>query len=410
MLTRVVRPRLLLVLAASTVPLVLLGAGMWRSGASLKSSPPEQPAAEGAEARPASLARLATCAERSVLADRMSCYARILESHARLRSPAGVLADLDTLQKAHLAFRTHCHDMAHVLGRLWIAQGRSVADGFARGSNICHSGFFHGMVERVMRGEAAAAAEPEHIAPDELRAKIPAVCTAESLGSESRNLRFQCLHGLGHAVVFSLVYRVPLALELCDLLPDSWSRESCYGGVFMENITGLDRARRMLRTGDPHYPCSVVSSPYRKACYLMQTSWMLEDGLDTDRVAAACRTAGRYRLPCFRSLGRDLSPRVRESGPSGLAELCMSLPSDERKECVLGALYALADHTWDGTYAYPFCAAFSSAPVGERCFSEAHGYLRGQLEQSFDTLAANCRASVPEAAECLTFLEAREKD
>lgn len=353
-----------------------------------------------------SLTELESCLKRESFEGRLSCYRPVLESHLAARGPRTVLADLDVLQQTQATFAAHCHDLAHVLGRYWIARGGTVAAGFMEGSNVCHSGFFHGMVERVIRGDEILASEPLHASFDELTAKVPSICTAEALQTESGNIRFQCLHGLGHAVVFSLGYRMPLALKVCDEMPDDWGRVSCHGGAFMENITGVERERRMLRSNDPHYPCSAVEARYRDSCYLMQTSWMLEDGMSWEEIVAACRAAEPHRLACFQSFGRDLSPLARQHGPGDYASRCAALRPDERSRCIQGAVFALADHTWDGRYAYPFCAVFGSQELRAECFSAAHGHLQRLLEQPVEKLAADCRTYAGGRRECLAMLEA----
>lgn len=386
--------RLFLVGGMAALALVLLGATQ-RGVLKPTASP---------SALVAPLSSLESCGAKSAFVERVACYRPVLESHLAARGPRVVLTDLDALQQANPFFAANCHDMAHVLGRYWVASGGSVADGFREGANTCHSGFYHGMVERIIRGDEVLGAEPVHVSPDELRASIPRICTAAALRTESRNIRFQCLHGLGHAAVFSLGYRLPEALAVCDVLPSDWDRRSCHGGTFMENITGVERDRRMLKAGDPHYPCSVVGEPYRESCYVMQTSWMLEMGLGWDAIVAACRDAGAYRLPCVKSFGRDLSPRIRQEGPAAYAERCALLPADERTSCIQGAVYALADHTWDGRYAYPFCAAFTDGTVRAECFGAAQGHLRTSLEQPREKLAENCRAYASSTSECLGAL------
>lgn len=365
----------------------------WSGGARLTTLPGRLPA----------LTDLERCVQRPSFMERIACYRPVLEAQLAARGPRAVLADLDGLQTTSLVFQGHCHDMAHVLGRYWIAGGGTVADGFREGSNVCHSGFYHGMVERVLRGDAVLTAEPIHASPEELTAAIVRVCTADALETESGNFRFQCLHGLGHAVVFSLGYRLPLALETCDALSTDWDRRSCWGGAFMENITGVERERRMLRDGDPHYPCSVVKEQYRDACYIMQTSRMVELGMSWDAIARACRAAGPHRLACFQSFGRDLSPRVRQEGPAASVARCAALEPDERLRCIQGAVFALADHTWDGRYAYPFCAAVTGE-LRLWCFREAHNHLRGLLEQPDQKLEADCGTYARASPACLSAL------
>lgn len=124
-----------------------------------------------------------------------------------------------------------------------------------------------------------AAVEPEHILP---------LCPISETVSAYSFQRYNCLHGLGHGLTIQFRYDVLKSLAFCDALPGSWDRESCYGGVFMENIVTFQQARRAQPVGHHHheatsflnpqdllYPCSVLTEKYLRACYLMQTSAVL---------------------------------------------------------------------------------------------------------------------------------------
>ena len=137
----------------------------------------------------------------------------------------------------------------------------------------------------------------------------------------------------------------------------------------------------------------------------MQTSWMLEDGLAWGAISAACRATGSSRLSCFQSFGRDVSPRVRQDGAAAFVPLCSQLPPEERSACIRGAVYALADHTWDGRYAYPFCAAFVPGGVRVECFTEAHRHLLRSLEQPGETARRGCEMLGEGRDACLTALQ-----
>ena len=381
----------------------LFAAAWWGALQLPKETPAEIPAASPV-ALP-TLTGLEACVPLREPAARYSCFRATLEPHLQERAPRDILSDLDRLQEEQLAFRSHCHEMAHVLGRLWIARGSPLADGFVAGSSVCHSGFFHGMVERVFIGESAAALEPTHLSVQELLERAPVVCTTSALGTAKWSLRYQCLHGLGHAAAFSLAYDLPQALRVCDALPEKWDRHSCAGGAFMENITGSDRERRMLRSDDPHYPCRSVDEKYRNDCYIMQTSWLVEQSIPWEKIVALCQEAGPHRLACFQSLGRDLSPLARTDNPAVPTAICEKLPADERSSCIQGTVYALADHSWDGRFAYPFCTAFSEMARETECFREAHGHLINLLDQSRETAETGCRRlESPHTEQCLSVL------
>jgi len=54
-------------------------------------------------------------------------------------------------------------------------------------------------------------------------------------------------------------------------LPEDWSRNSCYGGGFFENVVNATPESHGLRPTDYHYPCSKKYSKYRGEFYIMQT-------------------------------------------------------------------------------------------------------------------------------------------
>ena len=100
-------------------------------------------------------------------------------------------------------------------------------------------------------------------------------------------------------------------MEICDSLAEEWSRNSCYGGVFMENVFNATPETRDLSPTDYHYPCDKLTTKYRGECYVMQTSRMTEMGLGTEAIFKECEKAGEFGEQCMLSIGRDLSNDVR---------------------------------------------------------------------------------------------------
>src|SRR4029434_736957 len=100
-------------------------------------------------------------------------------------------------------------------------------------ANPCLSVFYHGAVERFLRGDDIYSESYKHPSQAELKQKATAACDSNT----PLRLRYQCLHGLRHAILFFAAYQLQSSLEVCDALGDDWSRSSCYGGVFMENVS-----------------------------------------------------------------------------------------------------------------------------------------------------------------------------
>ena len=93
-------------------------------------------------------------------------------------------------------------------------------------------------------------------------ALLPSSTTFTTISKPHHALYF--LHGLGHALLFFANYKLVASLEVCDVMPEDWSRASCYGGVFMENVFNSTPETRDLSPTDFHYPCNQLDKKYRR--------------------------------------------------------------------------------------------------------------------------------------------------
>jgi hypothetical protein len=196
-------------------------------------------------------------------------------------------------------------------------------------------------------------------------------------------------------------YNLNQSLEICDALPDEWNRNSCYGGVFMENIASATPESRDLSATDYHYPCSKVGATYKAECYAMQTSRMAEMGLSIEQILKECDRTGEFRLPCLLSAGRDLSNDVRFGQGRAAAEKCELVAGASRTACMRGVVYALIDNTWDGRYALPFCTAFNQQDDRNVCFSTSAEYLKTTFEKSAAEVRTECTKHLSQPAACV---------
>jgi hypothetical protein len=91
-------------------------------------------------------------------------------------------------------------------------------------------------------------------------------------------------------------------------------------------------------------------------------------GLSLPGLFAECARADAYRGDCVQSIGRDLANEARIQPPRGTAAKCELARGEDRQACIRGLLYALIDNTWDGSYAFPFCAALQDPEDESYCF------------------------------------------
>ncbi len=270
------------------------------------------------------------------------------------------LASVDTVEGRD------CHQGAHLLGRLsYEIYGEKA---FAYCSAECHSGCYHGATEAFFKEHGTA----------NLQDNLKIIC-----GSGLNNfLSHQCIHGVGHGLMAWSDYDITEALKDCDLLTSR--QDSCYTGVFMENIigavpvgsaqvksTGLTEHVTKYLNDEPLYPCTIVADKYRSACYFYQTSRMVQlFHSDFVKVSHGCLAApAQYQEVCFESMGRDIDGYTQGQPEKSIA-LCMNAPYGSfRRGCLSGAVQ---DTFWDTSgqdTAIQFCKNLIDAKEKEACYT-----------------------------------------
>lgn len=328
------------------------------------------------------------------------CYDALFRTFLKTNTTMDALKIVARYEDTDSQLRYACHPVVHAIGRETFAKTGTVHDSFAACDQTCHSGCYHGAVEHFIRGDhppVGGDGTIRHISEEELEAKIIAACPANQPG----RFRFQCLHGLGHALLFSLEYKLENTLQTCDKLGTGWDRSSCWGGAFMENLFPSDPTKSDVSATDYHYPCDKLGDQYKSDCYVMQTTRMTTMGLNTAGLFTECRKAGNYALSCIQSIGRDLSNDARIKDPRLTAEKCEFGQTDaERQSCIRGVIYALMDNTWDGQYAFPFCKTFANESDRAYCATASARYLRATYDKTKEAILNDCVLRTQDQAAC----------
>jgi hypothetical protein len=329
------------------------------------------------------------------------CLDGLFAEALKVHSTFEVLQLIQRFELQDPELRRDCHPVVHAIGRETYRLKGNIHESFSACDQTCHSGCYHGSVERFLRGDALYSEVDKHPSAAELKQKAALACDPDV----PARLRFQCLHGLGHAILFFSRYQLQPSLDACDALSDDWSRSSCYGGVFMENVFNATPETRDLSPTDYHYPCNKVADRYRGECYNMQTSRMTEMGLSTEKIIQECGQAGTFRQSCLVSIGRDLSNEVRVGQMRSAAQKCELVTGQDRLSCMHGVVYALIDNTWDGRYALPFCATFSVETDQIACMRESAAYLTGTFDKSPLEVAGECAMHLRSVERCAAITE-----
>ncbi len=310
-----------------------------------------------------------------------NCYSDFIEEYAGDKSIKELLSILENNRRDE-EIENFCHPMTHAIGRYSLDKYGQVGDAFDACDFTCHSGCYHGVMERLFLTKEDIANGKQHITLDDLYEKVPSACDRENFNNPTDFEIFNCLHGVGHAILYSIDYDIRDGLKVCDTLSSQFERSSCYGGLFMENVTAFDKSQRDIIVGDYHYPCTKVDSAHQVDCYMMQTSIMLEFAPDDETLAQECSKIfsmteyeNKTRLveSCFTSIGRDLSNSVRLGNPKRAFNACRQVP-EYTSICNSGVTNALIDNSQSLEFTNIYCDMFSGE-IRESCFQNSESYL-----------------------------------
>lgn len=250
----------------------------------------------------------------------------------------------------------NCHRVVHLIGAAALARNKdNVARTFAEGSSTCWSGYYHGVLERAF-------IDVKSFDADTLGSKSRALCSDRQVRASSW-LSYQCLHGLGHGLMITTGYQLPLSLDVCRRLNGAWDRTSCKGGVFMENfLTSYGGQSPYVRDDDPLYPCNWVAESDKFMCYQQATTRIIRVvGVNWEEVAQTCAEAEKnWVSTCFGSFGQYVSV-ISARRPAKILQTCsIARPYDGEDECIRYAAMDIAGTYSRGKEAAVLCDTASS--------------------------------------------------
>ncbi len=338
--------------------------------------------------------------------NKVECLDEFIQAYSDRKSIQEMLNALENARSENSFIEDQCHPISHAIGRYTLdVYNNNVGDAFEACDFTCHSGCYHGVMERLFFKDELEDGNLRHLDYETMQEKIPGICSEDKFENSDQSVIFQCLHGVGHAIMYSTDYDLELSLSGCLLLNPGFEQTSCFGGVFMENITAFDKSKRDLKPGEPHYPCSKLSNIFVHECYLMQTSIMKEQGLTIEEIVAECKKADDVEA-CFVSLGRDVSNYVRNGSIEYALDVCETNSVGFERPCIEGVVYALVDNTWDAQFAFPFCKTFSKQENINICFKYSLSYLKSSYGFTDSDIETECNKHAKESLNmCLKYLE-----
>ncbi len=286
------------------------------------------------------------------------CYAEYFAKKTYHSSPEEAFTELKAAYEKDTYVQSQCHQLTHIIGRTGYKKYGSLSGAYKHGDSFCWSGFHHGAVEQAI-GDVGAVG---------IKKQANGICKELADARRYSFDHFNCVHGLGHGFMSIDGYELPTALKSCQLLTDSWEAESCYGGVFMENVMVATRENgysKYLNKDDLLYPCNGIERQFRQQCYMMQSSYMLQqNGYNFGATFALCAQAdSEFVATCYQSIGRDASGST-VSDVALTKQKCSSAPNgDALYNCMIGAVKDFVSYFHGTAQAEQLCQAFGGEIV-----------------------------------------------
>ncbi|MFJ6636842.1 hypothetical protein ACIQMR_36605 [Streptomyces sp. NPDC091376] len=258
--------------------------------------------------------------------------------------------------------------MAHELGHAALAK----YDGDFRAvsefrSDVCGSGYMHGIVEEKLRESSDPTAE------------VTTLCAPEQTQS--------CIHGIGHGAMFVTGLDIAKAENLCARFSSSGAATACSEGIYMQlfepdesDPSAMAKLPADRLAEEPLYPCPGRPAEFRSACYYYAPAYFLQrNNYASDQTAYArglawCRNApaedsGMYT--CTKGLGSRLM-KYNIDREVWSAEQCEAAAADQRRPCIEGMVSYYSVHHHSRNAVQKLCTKLSGR--AETHCNEAAGY------------------------------------
>ena len=346
--------------------LALVALGIVVVGPSFISSPSDGEVAQQTTSEP--IEKAADCSGAS--ATEFSCYQKRYQNLVR---DYGVKATFDELKDEYEKnefVHSSCHQLTHLIGYTAYDLYGDIPSTYSQGDNFCWSGYYHGAMQAFVA----------KIGPERILEEANTTCADQGQHQRYSFYHYNCVHGLGHGFMAVRENELFESLEMCDTLLEDWERESCYSGVFMENVVAKDNSdhpSKYLKADQPLYPCTDVEPHYKTQCYRMQTSYALHtQGNDFAKVFDLCATIeDDYRPACYQSLGRDASGQSDHDVAKTKSTCMLGKDYEAQSECVLEAVRNIISYYDSDEQAKALCESFD-ADFRAACLQTAEEYYR----------------------------------
>ena len=208
-----------------------------------------------------------------------NCNENYYEAYATEYGAAKAIALVTKDISGDPVLRNACHGVMHKIGHVAAKEYVSLGSAFNAGSDICANGFYHGVVEALFGEKELATLGKNDTAH---------ICDASNIGTSSPVARINCVHGVGHALMYMSGGDISVSLLHCEDLANDADISQCATGAFMEEGFRIKRSTISDRTlPDPTFHCSQVAGN-QQDCWLSQSGRTIKEKEGDNQAQVFC--------------------------------------------------------------------------------------------------------------------------
>lgn len=245
--------------------------------------------------------------------------------------PVGAMTNLRADYAQYPTVTEACHQFAHAIGRTAARNNPSLSELFTRGDSFCWSGYYHGVIEGLLRGTNISAMN---------ETRVRTFCDAVAPPAQAYFDYFNCVHGVGHALMYVSNNDLPESLVHCAYYEDPNDETNCAAGIFMENILSRENGHGTdyVVREDPFYACRFATSTTVGAmCHDVQaTQIVIDSGYGAGAFAVCAQVSDeQHKASCYHGVGREISAHTLYDTKRTF-DMC-SIAGAGATQCILGA-------------------------------------------------------------------------
>lgn len=247
-------------------------------------------------------------------------------------NPRVALDELRLETKNNSALLAVCHSIVHEIGHEAYEKYTDFGIAMQYQDEFCNSGYLHGIIEAHFNKST------------DIFTTMQDTCKDFPLG---KFMSFECLHGIGHGLMYFTSNDLPKSLEYCSKFNSSFARENCSNGVFMENFNVDQKLHisKYLDPSNPFFPCNIQDENIKEQCYIYAPIYYLSlNPREYINALTWCETTELgFTKICTHGVG---SQAMKENidNPEIVEKICESGTIGQKTSCIMGMTTLYINH------------------------------------------------------------------